>query len=220
MNFELPLTEEKVKRQQVITLHLIVTFTLLATSVCLLLVRFLINSLSEEQRSQLQGFSLPVSRSILVGMAGLALLGLLLFRNAWLTSPRINRIVRFAELFMVLGMASFAAYYGMMVAALIFGVVSAAVFFAVYWEGIADNTLYISVSERGIRLPVTYRKKFLDWWEVEQVLLRFGVVTIDCCDNRLFQWNIRDINFDKEYFQRFCLEQITASREKRRKYAW
>lgn len=220
MGFELPLAEEKVKRQQVITLHLIVTFTLIATGILLLLLQVLLNSLSGDHRAALVTVTLPNALGVVVLLAGLSLLGVLLFKNRWLTEKKNNRIFRIVELAVLLCMASFAAINQLMVPASIYGVVAGAILFAIYWESVSDNTLYILVDERGIKLPLTSRKRFLQWWEVENVLLRFGVLTIDCHDNRLFQWNIKTINFDKDQFHRFCVEHISVSREKRKKYVW
>jgi hypothetical protein len=220
MVFELPLAEEKVKRQQVITLHLIVTFILLATGALLLLIQYLLNSLSGDQREAFNRLTLPTAWGSVVLLAGVALLGLLLFKNKWLTDRKPNRILRIVELGVLLCFASFAAMQQLIVPAVIYGIVAAAILFAIYWESVSDNTLYIHLDERGIRLPLTSRKRFLEWWEVENVILRFGVLTIDCHDNRLFQWNIKTISFDKEEFQRFCNEHIAESKEKRKKYVW
>ena len=220
MVFELPLTEEKVKRQQIITLHLIVTFTLIATGVFLILMQYLLNSLSGDQRTAFSALTLPNGIGFLTLLAGLGLLILLVLRNKWLIEKQTNRIVRVIELAVLLCFASFSAMNGLLVPSVIYGIVAAAILFAIYWESVTDNVLYIQIDERGIRMPVTSRKRFLEWWEVESVLLRFGVLTIDCYDNRLFQWNIKTITFDKEDFQRFCSEQIAENREQRKKHVW
>lgn len=220
MFFELPLTEEKIKRQQVITLHLIVTFLLIATGVFLLLLQYFINSLSGSQRAALITFTIPNAAGTIILFCGLLMTALLIFRHGWLIEKRVNRMVRIAELLVLLCFASFAAINSLMVPAIIYGIAAGAILFAIYWESVSDSTLYIHVNERGIKLPVTSRKRFLEWWEVENVLLRFGVLTIDCCDNRLFQWNIKAISFDKESFQRFCTKHISESREMRKKYVW
>ncbi|HRO42638.1 MAG TPA: hypothetical protein PL009_07370 [Flavipsychrobacter sp.] len=220
MVFELPLTEEKVKRQQVIALHLIVTFTLVATGAFLLLIQYLLNSLSGSQREAFTMLSFPSACGAVTLLAGATLLVLLISKSRWIMEKKTNRVLRIIELGILLCFASFAAMNDLVMAAIVYGIVAAAILFAFYWESISDNTLYIHVDERGIKLPLTSRKRFLEWWEVEIVLLRFGVLTIECCDNRLFQWNIKAINFDKESFQRFCHERIANSKEKRTKYAW
>jgi len=192
----------------------------MATGVFLLLVQYMLNSLNGSQRTAFTAITLPVGAGLAVLLGGFALLALLIFKNKWLTEKKTNRIVRAVELAILLCFAGFAAMNKLAVPAIIYGLVAAAILFAVYWESVSDNTLYIEVDKRGIRLPITSRKRFLEWWEVDNVLLRFGVLTIDCHDNRLFQWNIQTISFDKESFQRFCSEHIAESKEKRKKYVW
>lgn len=220
MVFELPLAEEKVKRHQVISLHLIVAFTLIATGAFLAFVQYLIDSLSGDQRAVFTQLTLPTAWGSAILLVGFGLLAVLLFKSKWLTEKKTNRMLRIVELAVMLCFASFAAMVGLKVPVAVYGLIAAAILFAIYWESVSDNTLYIHIDERGIRLPLTSRKRFLEWWEVENVLLRFGVLTIDCHDNRLFQWNIKTISFDKESFQRFCTEHIAESREKRKKYMW
>lgn len=220
MVFELPLAEEKVKRHQVISLHLIVTFTLIASGAFLAFIQYLINSLSGDQRAVFTQLTLPTAWGSAILLSGFGLLAVLLFKSKWLTDKKANRALRIVELAVLLCFASFAAMVGLTVPAAVYGLIAAAILFAIYWESVSDNTLYIHIDERGIRLPLTSRKRFLEWWEVENVLLRFGVLTIDCHDNRLFQWNIKTISFDKDAFQRFCMEHIAESKEKRKKYVW
>lgn len=220
MHFELPLSEEKVKRQQVIALHLIVIFTFIASGAFLLLVQYMLSKLSDSQPHPVLLANVPDVAGGFLVVAGIVFFGILLFRHKWLMEKKVNRIARAVELLLLLCLASFAIMNNLWFPAAIYGLVAGAVFFAIYWESISDSTLYIEINERGIRLPVNSRKRFLQWWEVENVLFRFGVLTIDCYDNRLFQWNIKSINFDKENFQRFCLEHIAANKEKRVKYVW
>lgn len=213
------LAEEKVKRQQVITLHLVVSFTLVITGVFVLLWRYFTTGLPAD-KAALIGFSLPGWLGSACLMGGLLLLGFILFRSQTFLNRIPNRNIRAAELLVLLCFASYAAIHGFLLPALIYGVLSGALFFAIYWESVSDNTLYIGVDERGIRLPVTARKRFLAWHEVESVLLRFGILTIDCYDNRLFQWNIKTITFDKDQFQKFCLEHIMTHKEKHKQLEW
>ena len=64
------------------------------------------------------------------------------------------------------------------------------------------------------------RKRFLEWQEVENILFRFSIITIDCYDNRLFQWNIKAIDFDLEDFKKFCARQIERNKKTRKNLNW
>lgn len=220
MCFELPLAEQRVKRQQVITLHLIVTFVLLATGAFLFLVQYLVNSLSGDSRVT---FALTdhaaIYGSIAIGL-GLGLLTLCLVRGRWLLNRKVNVAVRVAELALLLFLAVCAFIVGATVPAILYLLVSGAVIFSIYWERIADNTMYVRIDERGIRLPASSRLRALRWEEVEDVILRFGILTVNCCDNRLFQWNINRADINKDEFRRFCEQRLAQSRDKRKAYTW
>ena len=220
MQFELPLAEEKVKRRQVITLHLIVGFTLITTGLFLLLLKVYLGSIPESTAATLLRFDISVGWAVLIGLAGAGLLSTVLTKSQWLLKQNVNRNMRLLEIAIVFVLCLFAAFNELPVPATLYGVILAASLFAIYWEGVSDTTLYIQFNDKGIRLPLTSRKKFIEWWEIERVLLKFGIITIDCHDNRLFQWNIKTVNFDKEDFQRFCTEQIAENKEKRKKYEW
>jgi hypothetical protein len=220
MHFDLPLAEEKVKQRQVITLHLIVSFTLMATGIFLLLLKTFLNTLPLDKVAALMSFTISKAWGISILVTGLLLMTMILTKSKWLLQKKVNRNVRAVELVIILCLASFAAINELLTPAILYGLIGGAILFAIYWEGVSDNTLYIHINEKGIKLPLTSRKKFLEWWEIDQVLLRFGILTIDCHDNRLFQWNIKSLNFDKEDLKRFCTEHIAASKKKRKTYAW
>jgi hypothetical protein len=220
MHFDLPLAEEKVKQRQVITLHLIVSFALMTTGLFLLLLKSFFSTLPAEKVASLMSFTISKGWGIMILLAGVALMGVILVKSRWLMDKKINRTVRAVELAVILSLCGFAGMKELYTPALLYGLIAAAILFAIYWESVSDNTLYIHINDKGIKLPLTSRKKFIEWWEIEQVLLRFGILTIDCHDNRLFQWNIRSVNFDKEELKRFCSEHIAANKEKRKKYAW
>lgn len=220
MHFDLPLAEEKVKQRQVITLHLIVSFALMTTGLFLLLLKSFFSTLPAEKVASLMSFTISKGWGIVILLAGMGLMAVILAKSGWLTDKKVNRTVRAVELMVILSLSAFAVMNELYTPALLYGLIAAAILFAIYWESVSDNTLYIHINDKGIKLPLTSRKKFVEWWEIEQVLLRFGILTIDCHDNRLFQWNIGSVNFDKEELKRFCSEHIAANKEKRKKYAW
>ena len=198
MHFDLPLAEEKVKQRQVITLHLIVSFALMTTGLFLLLLKSFFSTLPAEKVASLMSFTISKGWGIVILLAGMGLMAVILAKSRWLTDKKVNRTVRAVELMVILSLSAFAVMNELYTPALLYGLIAAAILFAIYWESVSDNTLYIHINDKGIKLPLTSRKKFVEWWEIEQVLLRFGILTIDCHDNRLFQWNIGSVNFDKE----------------------
>jgi len=200
MTFQLPVAEEKVKPHQVTGLHLLSAFVIFGTGTLFYLLY-------------------PPVRPAGATMMGVGalLLVLALFRNKWLTKPATTRAFRIAELIILVGAALYTGLQHKWIPTLVPGSLAIAVLFALFWENGADNTLQILVSNDGIKLPVNSRRRFVYWYEVEQVLLRYGVLTIDCLDNRLFQYNVLPEGVDKDLFEEYCNTNIAASIDKRGK---
>ena len=202
MTFELPLTEARVKPHQVTALHLMAALLMTGSGAVL---------------------SMAVSPvktwTVALLIAGLALLGMTLFRNRWLAQAKVNRLFRISELLIVLCLASYFAINSMKLPAIMCGIMAAAILFAIFWEQ-QTAAVTVRIDDGGIKLPATSRRRQLDWREIEQVLLRFGTLTINCYDNRLFQWTVGSIVFDKVTFETFCNTHIEAGRLKRDPNDW
>ncbi|MCD6064656.1 MAG: hypothetical protein K0R82_2567 [Flavipsychrobacter sp.] len=203
MTFELPLTEARVKPHQVTALHLLAGLVMTGCGAILSLVQ-----------------TPARTWSIALLVAGLLLLGIALMRNKWIRQPKINRLFRIGELMVLLCLASYFALKGFNIPAAMCGVLGAAILFAIFWEQQSGTTVSVHIDDNGIRLPLTSRKRSLSWPEVEQVLLRFGTLTINCQDNRLFQWTVGAITFDKDAFEKYCNTQIEEGKLKRDPNDW
>jgi hypothetical protein len=70
MKFQLPLVEEKVKRQQVIALHLIVSFVLIASGVFAFLYQYFLNNIPQEKRVKVIGMPFSTGVGALILLAG------------------------------------------------------------------------------------------------------------------------------------------------------
>ncbi len=197
MTFELMLPEERVKPHQVTALHLMAALAMIGTGAVIRL------------------FYPVATWSLVLAGAGVLVLILSLFRNKWITAVRVNFAFRIAELSIMGGLAIFFAIKHWTPPAVMFGVLAAAILFSIFWERSSSQVQIIRIDEQGIKLPITSRKRSLNWPEVERVILRFGTLTIDCEDNRLYQWNITNADIDNEIFEAFCFAHIEAGRKKR-----
>lgn len=220
MNFILPLTEERVKREHKITLHLFVVFVLMATGAFLLLLQYLLKGISILHNDQLKQLQVPNGFGLLVLLGSFFLLGMTLFKSAWLLQPTINKGVRMIEGFVLLALSIASYSTKLEMPAVIYGCLTLVIIFALFLENSKSNQLTIELDERGIQFPVTARKKGLAWWEVEQLLLRYGTITINCYDNHLYQWQLGTIDIDAAIFEEFCLMQIEVNRDERKKHVW
>lgn len=202
MTFQLPMEEEKIRPHQVTALHLLVALVFMGSGAILAWLY---------EPARYWGVSLLV--------LGFLLIITIIFKNKWLTGGA-NKVFRIIELVVLLCLAGFTAVQHWKVPATMFGILSVAIMFALYWESTGDKPQYIIVDKDGVKLPLTSRKRFIGWVEIEKVMLRFGTLTIDCHNQRFFQWNLLQTNLDEEAFEAYCAEQVEAYRGKRRTDDW
>ena len=196
MVYDLPLVDEKVKPHQVTTLHLICAFAFIGTGIIIAVYNYTIPA---------WGWALLA--------AGILLLGATIFKNRWITGKKVNLQVRLAELVIAIAIAAYATLQWWKFPMGMYAALSVGLIFAIYWERRSASLLYIHIDETGLRLPVV-RRRFLPWSEVEDVVLKFGTLTINCADNHLFQWNIANTEND-EIFEAFCHAKIEENKSKR-----
>ena len=196
------LKEDKVNPHQVTTLHLIAAFAFTGAGALFALYY-------------------PSSRlwSILLTIAGIVLLILTIKRNKWILQPLINRQIRIVELLILAALTLYSFFNNWTPPALTFGVLTAAVLFGLFWEG-GKGGMVIQIDESGVKMPATKAKRDLTWVEIDQVLLKYGTLTINCADNRLYQWSIAKADFDTETFSAFCNKQIETGKSKRDANDW
>lgn len=221
MTFELPLTEDRVKPHQVTALHLFVVLTMLITASVMMVSYYAVSHMPEDKalaHRSLLYYGLAASLAIYAVSA--ILLIIILVKNKWLQKPVNNLILRIVELLLMLVFAAYAWSVGVIVPAIIFTLLAGAIVFAINWERKKDTPLTILVDKEGIKPPVNSRKRFIEWPEVEHVLLRFGTLTINCADNRMYQWNVGNTMFEPEVFEVFCIRQVDKAREQRDKNDW
>lgn len=202
MVYDLPLVEEKVKPHQVTTLHLVSSFAFIGAGAIIVIYNYTI-----------PGWGLALL------LTGLLMLCMTIFKNKWLTGKKINPAFRVIELLIAIAFCSYSVIMQWKFPIVIFGGLCAALLFALYWERSAGNKLFVHIDDDGLRLPVV-RRRFIPWSEVENVVLRFGTITINCVDNHLFQWTIAEPGFDNEIFETYCKTKVEENVSKRRKDEW
>ena len=200
MNFELALEEKRLRPHQLTALHLLV-----GTAWC-----------GVGAVSLLSG-SFPRWAGISLISAGVILCLIVVFANRWLRQKRISSFFQYLEIVGLACMGSMMIMQRWWIPVAISAMLIFAILYTLYWNQDNKNHLLVRVNGEGISLPVISKRRFLKWQEVEQILLRFGVLTIDCHDNYLFQWNVSSAEFDKNEFEQWCSSQIDAHRDKREK---
>lgn len=202
MVYDLPVDEEKIKPHHITTLHMVCSLAFIVAGAIIVVYNY----------------AIPLWGAVIL-IAGLSLVAATMFKNAWVISNKVNTTLRVIELIMALCIAAYSVSQHWKFPIIIFSVLSAALVFALYWERSVGSTLFVHIDNDGIQLPVA-RKSFKPWTEIEQVILRYGILTIECVGNTMFQWSIPDTNVDNEIFEAYCSSQVEENRSKRRNDDW
>lgn len=224
MNFEIPLSVQKVKPHQVTALHLIIALALIGGSAIALLLNNTVIELpdgasAEAQKIAIEKFDLIDICSTITLVIGTFILISALFRNRWLTSTNVNRTYRIIELVVLIVICICLLFLEFTIPALLYGILAATVIFALSQEKNEDKYVTVLIDDTGIHLP-KIRRKDIRWAETEQVLLRHGTLTVNCVDNRLYQYTTSPNTIDKDAFEAYCSAQVEAARPDRKKYDW
>ncbi len=217
MEYILYLKDKKVKQQHIITAHLIAVFVLLVVGVFFELASFVVKKIN---------LSVAINNSSLMQIGtstiiiSLVILAATIFKTKWMMKPKIGLFFRVFEI-SIIGILSMHFFQlNLPTPAILLLLVIGMIVFALFWENQSDQMLKVVLSETGILLPMTSRKKKLQWSEVDQVLVRFNTVTINCADNRLFQWVLYNQDIDIEGLHQFSKQQIVANMHLRKQDNW
>lgn len=201
-DFELTLTEKKVKNHQIIALHLMIALAVIGAGA-------VFYTFTQEVKAY--------GLALIIG--GLMLLILGIIKNRWLIKSRINRPLRMVELAVSGSILYYVVTNNMTPAIFMFGALCAAILFAFFYERESNTGLVIRINKDGLKLPLTLRKH-IEWKDIESIILKFGVLTINASNNRMFQWTVGEIKFDITSFEVYCKEQIAKGKELRDKNDW
>ena len=198
MEFDLPLGEDRIKPHQVTALHLLSAFAFVGCGAIIMIYNY----------------TIPKWGGVVFAL-GLAILIAVFLKNRWLIQTHINRVFRVVELASALSVLGLSLAMGWKFPQVIFGGLSAALVAGLFWESAAGTSLHILLSSEGIKLPVTSRTRNIQWPEVDSVVVKYGIVTINCVDDRLFQWSIRDVQADFTELVAFCERMVEENKAKR-----
>lgn len=164
----------------------------------ILVINFLFfGMLAAKTRTPLVLISLSVSLLLLASWSLLRKLGLL---KTTITTQAM-------ALFLVLAMHFLTGYWWAALAML-----------ALAWlYNLAMRPLVVQVTHERIEYPSLPRRR-IGWQELNNLVLRDGILTVDFRNNRLAQLNVADnvndnISWDEETFNQFCRNRLAAIRQ-------
>jgi hypothetical protein len=209
--FTLSLAQDKVKPHQTVALHFLIGLALFAFGI-LSYVFYFYTIIATEHESSMPEFK---KWGIAMIIPGLVILLFSLFRGKWLKVPKNNRLFRIIEFCCALAYAAYFTIGHWWLPAGIFGILAATLLLATLWESSRNKTQYIHIDDKGVQLPASSRRNSLEWNEISRVILRFGILTIDCYDDHLYQWDVDTPDFDKEEMEAYCAKLVAENEHKK-----
>jgi hypothetical protein len=148
-------------------------------------------------------------------IGGLLIGTLAVMNKRWLTKGKRSLILRFVEIGLFASGAVFFAVAGQLIPAVVFSVVAALIGVAAAWETKSPGAQKIIIDAEGVILPKGMMQKLIRWDEIEGLIFRHSILTIELTENRLVQRSIGDAQIEAAELEAFSAEQIERHAEKR-----
>lgn len=206
--YQITTRQNRIKKNQVTALHLMIGFLLFLMGTVTWLVPASVKT---------EKFAFLDVAGILYSIFGLLLVIVSVFFNRKVIQvPARNLALRTIEILVLLSILIYTLlqkwYLPMAytLAALL------AITFAYFWEKNAQADSVIRLNKDGIFVPGVFRSMTFQWQDVSRVVLRHAVLTIDCHDNRLYQFDVSKVAPNEatpESFHNFCSKMIEAHKD-------
>jgi hypothetical protein len=187
MQYVLPLTAADTgSTRRMTTLHVMLAFVLCGIGAgCLVLYWF--TGISPKFPAAYRPFAVLGSTSFL---AGLAIVTTSVFYKKWLMQGRRSLMLRLIEVLILAAAGTTFAIVGQYRPATIFGVICVAILAATLWELRKPPAQQVLIDEKGITLPKRGLTHTIRWREIEAVLLRHSILSVEIVGNQLVQRSI------------------------------
>jgi len=198
-----PVIHNRIKNNQVTALHLMAGLLLLV-----------LGFITWIRPSEIKIIHHELLRDIgvLYLLFGLALIIISVFFNKKIIQSKKNTALRFLELLAFLPVIFYTLSqkwylpFAYSTAAFI-GIV-----FAYFWEKGAAGAFYIYINPKGISLPRFGSDKQILWRDIQTVIFKHDLITINCRNNKVFQFQIKMDKFQvTPQLRSFCTSQVAAN---------
>lgn len=219
MQFVLPLDEDARSQRHATTLHVMLAFLLFGIGIAGigLFFGFTVMSPHFVTNGIYNSFLLFGIASLL---ASVTLLVLSVFQKTWLRRKQNNLLFRIVELVLLAASSVLFFTNGWRLPAVLFALMSAVVIFAIFRERRGETAGTVLIEERGITVNSDARIRKLLWKEIDHLIFRFGILTIECTDNTLIQRNIAGTDVDPAQITLFARAQIEEAKAARPLNDW
>lgn len=204
-SYEVTIRQNRIKKNQVTALHLMIGFLLFLMG----MVTWLVPAALKTER-----FDFLNLAGILYSGFGLLLLIVSVFFNRKVIQvPSRNQTLRAIEIIVLLSIFGYTLIQKWYLPMAYTAAALLAIVFAYFWEKNAQADRVIRMSREGVFVPGVFRSMAFQWQDIARVVLRHAVLTIDCHDNRLYQFDVKSIlpkEASSELFHNYCKEMIEA----------
>jgi len=151
---------------------------------------------------------------LLYAAAGVALLVICIFFNKKVIQSPANFALRLIEILLFIPILIYSLSQKWYLPAAYSGAGLLGIILAYYWEKNGKKARQALFNDKGVFIAGLGRKSEMAWQDIEKVMLRHRVLTIDCKDNKLFQINVesRQEELSREAFEAYCKIQIEAKK--------
>lgn len=154
-------------------------------------------------------------------LGGLSIGTIAILNKRWLTKGKRSLILRVVEIALFAAGAAIFAAAGQLIPALVFAAIGALIGLATAYETRQPVRSKIRIDEKGILLPKGMTTRLISWVEVEELILRHSILSIELSGNRLIQRTIENNHPDASALETFSAEQIRLhARERAENAAW
>jgi hypothetical protein len=215
--FNIPVEGARVKKHQVIAMHLIAAFLLIVMGIVTFITPIAIG-IAQTDNSHVAKASLSWINwsGLIIALFGLVLIIANVFFNKKVIQAKTNLVMRIIEIIIFIAILVYSILNKWYLPAAYSGAALLGIIIAYYLEKAGSQTQYLHLDKNGIKIPGTGRTLTLAWHQVRKVIVKHNLITIDCTNNKLFQ-----LTFDKtalqnkEQFEEFVHQNILANEQKR-----
>lgn len=145
---------------------------------------------------------------------GLLLILISIFLNKKIIQGKGNFVLRTLELIAFATIVTYSLYQRWYLPAAYSGAALIGIVLAYYWERSGHKNRLAMFSDAGVRISGLGSKSQMSWQDLNRIMLRHRILTVDCRDNKLFQLEIESLpaHFNPEDFEAYCHIQIEAKK--------
>lgn len=203
--YQIALEGKQVKKNQVTGMHLMAGFLLIVMGFLTWLVP---NAVKQEEFDFLNWVGLAYA------FFGVAILIICIFFNKRIIQTKANFTLRILEVFSLAPILVYSLIQKWYLPAGYSAAALLGIILAFYWEKAGKQKRIATFDDNGLHLPRVGKNSQLAWQDITRVLLRHNILTIDCKDNKLFQFTLEPSGkqINSEEFEAYCRIQMEAKR--------